>query len=569
MAKAKQKRGSNGRFVANESGINHSKTNGKSNGSVFEMLSNMQSGDKADLLFTVNHLRGRFLQELYDHRRDIDEEAGYMKELKAENYKQMYIREGIARRIIDVLPKETWKNFPTIKETDESEETEFEKAVKNCCNLIGQNKKSFYKSEVFNPLWDFCKRVDILSGIGQFGVMLLGFNDVETPDQMRRPVAGVAYDELSQVKDMVGEEPIPKVAAPKLNFIQVFDESQIRITRYETNQNSPRFNCPVLYQLDFYDPNNRSRASQGAPVQTLEVHWTRIIHVVDSPESNELFHAPRLEALWNRSYDLVKYYAAGGEGYWRGAFPGLAVESHPSMAGDIDIEDEDAQIIKEQIHDYQHKLQRYLFFLGLSVKTLAPTVVDFTPQVDAVISAICITLGIPKRVFLGSEQGELASTQDSKAWRERIYDRRVTQTNVRIIRPLIDRLILVGVLPTPSEGYMIEWIEGDSMSAKESSQVALMTTKLLAEYVKGNLNTVMTFFDFLTRIVGMAEGEANVIIENAEKQKPKVVVDPVTGASVAEGLSEGGDIVQGEIGMTDRQLGGTGSGEREVRPTIE
>jgi hypothetical protein len=131
--------------------------------------------------------------------------------------------------------------------------------------------------------------------------------------------------------------------------------------------------------------------------------------------------------------------------YWRGAFPGISLETHPQLGGDVKF----PAGIRQTMSNYMDGLQRYLALTGVSAKTLAPQVVDPTPQIEVQIQAICIKMGIPKRIFEGSERGELASSQDSSAWNGRIRARQDNYLTPRLIVPFIDRLIAVGVLPEP------------------------------------------------------------------------------------------------------------------------
>jgi len=153
-----------------------------------------------------------------------------------------------------------------------------------------------------------------------------------------------------------------------------------------------------------------------------------------------------MRPVLNRLLDLQKIYGASAEGYWQAAFTGLSLETHPQLGGDVTI---DASDVRNQLENYVNSLQRYLALTGMSAHTLAPTVSDPSSQIDKHIEAICIQLGIPKRVFMGSERGELASSQDDASWNDRLKQRQNGYLTPRVIVPFVDRLISVGVLPEP------------------------------------------------------------------------------------------------------------------------
>jgi hypothetical protein len=117
--------------------------------------------------------------------------------------------------------------------------------------------------------------------------------------------------------------------------------------------------------------------------------------------------------------------------------------------------------VRNQIENYVNSLQRYLALTGMSAKTLAPQVSDPSSQIDKHLEAICIQLGIPKRIFMGSERGELASSQDDASWNDRLKARQQGYITPRIIVPFVDRLIAVGVLPEPN---YVEPVEEDLFS---------------------------------------------------------------------------------------------------------
>ena len=256
------------------------------------------------------------------------------------------------------------------------------------------------------------------------------------------------------------ELPSKQPSKRKLNllFLRPFDESLVQIVRYEWNINNPRFGMPVMYRITLNDPREQ-HSGIGLPMATVFVHWSRVLHVNDvfaNEGSSEIFSPPRCRAVLNRLLDLQKIYGASAEGYWQAAFTGISLETHPQLGGDVTIDNAD---VRGQLENYVNSLQRYLALTGMSAHTLAPEVSDPSNQIDKHLEAICIQLSIPKRVFMGSERGELASTQDDASWNDRLKARQQGYITPRIIVPFIDRLISVGVLPEPS---YVEPVEGEA-----------------------------------------------------------------------------------------------------------
>jgi hypothetical protein len=111
---------------------------------------------------------------------DVDEECGYPDPmlLTPEYYRRLYDSDGIANRVCQLMPRESWQGRPKIYESEDDEETtDFEEAWDEMCNALNPVSKSWHGAEEGSPLWEYLIRADILSGIGQFGVLLLGLDD--------------------------------------------------------------------------------------------------------------------------------------------------------------------------------------------------------------------------------------------------------------------------------------------------------------------------------------------------------------------------------------------------------
>ena len=115
------------------------------------------------IIFNAMTTRANFLQKALDPRRDIDDECGYPKEITSNQYRILYDREGIATRVNDIWPQESWAMDPELVENEDQEDTEFELAW-----------EEFQKQH--NPI-HYMLRADELSGIGHYGIILLGLGD--------------------------------------------------------------------------------------------------------------------------------------------------------------------------------------------------------------------------------------------------------------------------------------------------------------------------------------------------------------------------------------------------------
>jgi hypothetical protein len=430
-------------------------------------------------LLTTNLLMERqlWLRRQLDPRRNIDQECGHPELLQVADFKQAFLRGDVAKRVVTLLPEESWSDTPDIYETEDEEETEFEKAWMELEDQL----------QVLSML----ERVDTLSGIGRFGILLLGIGDGATlnvPAPGINPVTGEA--------GAGGRE-------QKLLFLRAFDESLIVVKELETNTSSPRFGHPTLYEITFEDMT-------GSPMSGKQlVHWTRVIHVVDNRMCSEIYGMPRMEVVFNRLLDVKKIGGGSGEMFWKGGFPGISLESSPGVDETVEF---DADATKTQLEAYMNGLQRYLATVGMSAKSLTTQVADPGPHLEVQLKLIAIAMGVPWRVFIGSEAAQLASEQDSRSWNRRLNRRRTKYLNPFVITPVIDRLIALGVLPEPEE-LCVDWPDLNTLGDKDKAEVAQKKSDALAKYVQSGSDIVVPPFHYLTLVLGFTEDEARSIIE--------------------------------------------------------
>lgn len=581
-----------------------------------------------ELVTNLASISRQWLQQMADPRRNLNDECGYPANPTVDLFKQLYDREPVATRVVELMPRECWQAPPTVfEDLDSSNVTPFEQAW----DELGQQLKGeacWHNEEVGSPIWEKLQRLDIVCGIGSFGVLLLGIDDGK---QLHEPLDGVMVthdgpmtdDEEQAIRkprprweaddaskqgpgkgiptkedrlgaaplsnqerlvvnrwraererdwvlnaegayerrpgqldrrtvgrdrgfqgpsgrepsgkasplDPAGADPLamagpdavagafgrgsgsegqhdvagwgdalsgtdaqyfgnqfgasehpapPNVGGwdgpahddgsgdgmadeaeeqgegskatkgkrrPRLLFLRPYGEDMVQVVRYEWNIRNPRFGMPVMYRITLNDPHEM-HSGVGLPMATVFVHWSRVIHVADNRRSSDIFGVPRLRPVLNPVLDVQKVRGAGAEGYYKSCFTGLQFVTHPQLGSDVFL---DEQGLKDQAELFQNSLQRMMTAKGGSWQTIAPNVIDPTPQVNVNVEAICIALGCPVPVFKGYEIGEQASTNNSVEWNKRKHERQNGFLTPCVICPLADRLIQVGVLPVPGD----------------------------------------------------------------------------------------------------------------------
>lgn len=502
-----------------------------------------------DLIGNVISTRREFLNTLLDPRRDVEQSCGYpsiAEPVSPQMYYQLYERDALAARLVEIYPKECWKVEPEIYEDpDPDTETAWEAALADVCKGLAGAGARHYAGDAGNPLWDYCRRLDIAASINQYAIMLLGFNDSIGPNgEMRplsEPLAGVveAFSMPAKTGKGKGKDgstpdndnpPIPNAPfgvynltvnaeqqeGRRLDYIRIYADAAVTISQVETNPTSPQVGQPVMYSVQLgAEWDGYSGAAALAGMATVLVHWTRVIHYVPNALMSEIFSVPIMRAPLNNLLGLHKLYAAAPEMFYKGAFPGIALETHPSLGAKARI---DRTQVRDMMQDYENDMQRWLALLGMSAKTLSPNVSDPTPFIKGQLEAVAMFSGVPMRKMLGSERGELSSTQDEGDWNDKVAGRQNNVITPRMLIPLFGRLIDAGALPVPGAGFFVDWPPLDKQSATEQSDFATKIATAGSQYTTSGLDAYMAPLDFWSRVCGFSEPDARAIVEAAENR---------------------------------------------------
>jgi hypothetical protein len=440
-------------------------------------------------------------------RRDIDDECGFPRrgQIRLEDYAYLFERLSIAARVVEISCRESWKVSPMVTENEDSDTlTTFEMALDELGkSLQGESWHTPSSTEEGNPLWQKLQLVDELSGIGAFGVLLIGLKGDE---DLSQPANGIAED-----GSKVGN------ASNEIIYLRAYDQTKVQVDQWETDKQNPRCGQPKMYSITVagYDTDGASLGSVPSN-DSVKVHWSRIIHVADvfhQATASDVFAIPRMRPVYNELLQCRKIAGASGEFYWNHGSRDLIIETHPQLGGKVRFPSNMAT----QLEQFQTGLQRSLRLAGASAKTLNPAVSDPTPHLMAQVKLIAIKLGCPERVFWGSERGELASSQDEKGWADRMAGRENGYITPGIIVPALDRFIILGALPTPKE-YFVSWPSLREQGPSERATVASQRTEAMAKYVGGNVYPLIAPIDFLTRELDYTQEEAVQILKTAQEE---------------------------------------------------
>jgi len=396
----------------------------------------------------------------HEGNRDMYLVLGYPNDLDYDYYLDRYTRQDIASRIVESAPEATWADDPIIYDgkppalhTFELQGTEFERAFLHLCKRL--------------PIISRIERGDIVSGIGDFGILLIGLKDGRDLDQ-----------------------PVGFIRSPDdIAYLTPYRAGSIDIKEWDDNTASERYGQPVLYTVSINDGKGGEQA--------VEIHWSRIIHLAEDSDDG-IIGRPRLQGVINRLIDLEKLVGGGSEATWKLMDKGYTFDVSPEFS----LDEEDEEKMLTQIQEFEHGLRRILLTRGVNVSQLGSDVVDPTGLFDIILSLISAHTNIPKRMLVGSERGELASSQDEKNWAKVINRRRTRYAEPFILRPFIDRLILIGALPQPINGeYDIAWRPVIDLTEVDQARVTSSVAASIASVAQSpNIITSQEFRKIFLRI---------------------------------------------------------------------
>ena len=107
-----------------------------------------------ELVCNVYTMRQELIKQFMDPRRDVAGECGHPSTVTPAEYRFLYDRDPIARRVIRIMPQLMWQAPPKIFEVENAKsKTAFEFAIDTVGN--GLRGRSWLKAENATPLFEY------------------------------------------------------------------------------------------------------------------------------------------------------------------------------------------------------------------------------------------------------------------------------------------------------------------------------------------------------------------------------------------------------------------------------
>lgn len=336
--------------------------------------------------------------------------------IDAAKIQERFLRDGLANRIVLAYPKDTWKRPPAVHDG----------------NSRSKFSKAWQKLETKHSVWRKFHQLDVQAGLGDYALLVIGVRDSALTDSVAAPLSSPV-----NIESITGPD--------DLLYLQVYSQEEVASITFDERHDSPRYLLPETYTITPKNEFNGSFPTRPG----FTVHHSRVLHVADNSYKNDILGYSRLLPAWNTLEDLEKTLGGTAEMTFRAIKEKIIVRMRENYSF---ADDDDRQDFEERLEAMAHRLANYLTLEGTeSVDVERGTVSDPKGLFEALISVLAGIVDIPKRILLGSEAGNLASSQDEGNWAGSIRTRQTTYAEPVIVRPFVGRMIEWGVLPTPKK----------------------------------------------------------------------------------------------------------------------
>jgi hypothetical protein len=429
-------------------------------------------------------LSGR-LGTQFSGERDLYQTFGYILNPLVDDYKNLFDRQGLAGRAVRKFADDTFNAPAVLVDGDVRSDNTEEKSTPfiDAWNTLEKR---------ISP-WSMMRQADIMCGFSRYSIIFFG-----------TPATSFA-------------DPVGKVTPDAVFYLQAFHEGTAGIGGYINDVKSPSFGLPQSYSVDFSGDTGEVIQLPGGN----QVHHTRVIHIAEEKLGSRVFGTPRLQNIINRLFDLEKTVGGGAEAAWLAVYQGMLFLARDGAQLPAEGTAE-ADALDETINKFMHRIQRYAALEGVDVQNLGVSTVDIKGIFEVLSDDLCGSLGIPKRIFFGSERGELASSQDKREWNGVIDSRRTNHAEPNIARPFINWMIQHGVIPPPQSGdFDIEWREVYPMTKAEKADYSKVLADGAATVSGGNAGDVYRENEWRVAndLPPLTDEELKEMQEEADKEK--------------------------------------------------
>lgn len=401
----------------------------------------------SNMITSLRYGLGQMIGLSHNGKRDYNDTYGYPKHLSGENgfllMYQLSKRMGLAHRVVWGVPKSCWRDGVEVYESDEEEAKQVDLPELN----------GLMRTDILNKI----ERADILNRMGPFSCLYIGI-----PED----------DPITPIEQSRGRD------ASKV-FFRPYAYDGIQISDLEQDSTNPRFGLPKYYQVQRM---SRGDNEKDTSIQSMKVHWSRIIHMNEMALDSDIEGSGVLEPVFNRLLDFSKTAGGSAEAYFRNARRIITQEVDPKFSETLQNSEEAMKAFQEKTEQFTNEQKDYIVSSGSKIGQLQVQHSSPLDTAKIILWEVSGYTGIPMRILTGEGSGQLAGSEDQLAYNGIVSDRQ-TRICTPWVREIFDRLGKAGIIKLP-EGYDVRFPVQEAVTEIQKTDVNYKKAQTIELVVK-------------------------------------------------------------------------------------
>jgi len=372
---------------------------------------------------------------------------GWKTDLCFDDYLRAYERGGPGHGAVHRILDKCWQEWPRVKAPGADEESEWEKTFGKLMQSINGWQK----------LRDFDRR----NMVGRYSALIYRVADGQ-------PLSA------------------PLTRGQKLVDIIPVYENQIKATHWDTDQTSPTYGDPMMFQYQRRRLGS-GQDTQGQPMDWADVHPSRVQLLAEGSVGDFLDGVPLLKAGFNELANLEKISGGSAEGYLKNSARTLVLKfdangTPAAMAATPGEPNPAGQAVKDAIEqktrDLNSNIDSSIVLQGGDATTLQTSMADPAPSFEVSANLFAASVQIPMTVLFGAQTGRLASDEDRADMVARCKSRQRNELTP-MLEQFVKRMQAAGLVDAGD--FEIEWAPldapGDTEKLDNSAKMADINLK--------------------------------------------------------------------------------------------
>jgi hypothetical protein len=318
----------------------------------------------------------------------------------------------------------------------------------------------------------------------------------------------------------------PLSRATKLVDLVPLYENQIKVTAWNSDQESEDFGTPTMYQYRTRSPSAETTDTQGQPERWADVHPSRVQILAEGSVGDMFEGVPLLRAAFNELVNLEKITGGSAESYLKNSARTVVFEYDPAASVQAIAQQDGSTKTVREVHEEQTRaLNRNqdssIVMQGGKANTLQTLVSDPRGAFEIAACSFAAAVRIPFTILFGQQTGRLASDEDKADMVARCTSRQTNELTP-MLTELVTRLQAAGLVEAGE--FEIEWPPLDAPSDADKVELLDKYTGAMQKASAAGLTEPLFNANELRAVVGFEPREDDGMPEEGDPE-----VDPVTG----------------------------------------